>query len=156
MLQTGTISSQDFARPEYAVLQRHGWIAANNSSCPAGLAPAPCWDVLLTPAGVETVRTLVPQEEASKPSIVIPVAHRELVSITGIAKEGNAADVEFTWRWTPVNEIGAALYPENVHFESAVTFRNYDDGWRVVETTTHAGQPLDDALKNADPVSLQP
>jgi hypothetical protein len=55
-----------------------------------------------------------------------------------------------------MNEIGAALYPENVHFKSAVAFRNYDDGWRVVETATHGGQALDDALKSAEPVPWQP
>jgi len=79
------------------------------------------------------------------------VARRELVRITGITKQGDAADVEFTWRWIPANEIGAALYPEIGHSESTVAFRNYDDGWRVVETAAHSGQALDDALKNAEP-----
>jgi hypothetical protein len=152
VLQTGTISNQDYSKPEYAVLQRHGWINANNAPCPAGVAPPPCWDVLLTPSGVETVRALVPQEEASKPSIAIPVARRQLLSVTGIAKVGNSADVEFTWKWTPVNEIGAALYPGDVHSESTVGFRNYDDGWRVVEKAIHSGQAIDDALKNSEPV----
>jgi hypothetical protein len=152
VLQTGTISNQDYSKPEYGILQHHGWITANNAPCPSGLAPPPCWDVLLTPSGVETVRALIPQEEASKPSIAIPVARRQLLNVTGIAKDENSADVEFTWKWIPVNEIGAALYPGDVRSESTVGFRNYDDGWRVVEKPSHSGQAIDDALKNAEPV----
>lgn len=152
VLQTGTISSQEYSKTEYAILQHHGWITANNVPCPAGVAPSPCWDVLLTPSGVETVRALVPQEEASKPSIAIPVARRQLLTVTGIAKDRNTADVGFTWKWIPVNEIGAVLYPGDVHSESTVGFRNYDDGWRVVEKSFHSGQAIDDALRNSEPV----
>jgi hypothetical protein len=74
-----------------------------------------------------------------------------LLIVTGIAKQGNAADVEFTWRWIPLNEIGAALYSSELHSRSTVAFRDYDDGWRLVQTASHSGQALDDALKNAEP-----
>ena len=65
--------------------------------------------------------------------------------------QGNAADVEFTWRWIPLNEVGAALYSGEAHYRSTALFRDYDDGWRVVQSTSHAAQPLDEALKNAEP-----
>ncbi len=68
----------------------------------------------------------------------IHVARRELLSISGISKAGNFADVEFTWRWVSMNPVGAALYDGGVHYRSTVGFRGYDDGWRVVEQTSRA------------------
>jgi len=153
VLQTGLVSNNVYLAPEYLVLQRHGWISATNSPCRAGLVPPPCWDILLTPSGVDTVRTLVSADDVTKPSFAIPVARRELVEITGVSKQGNIADVDFTWKWIPLNEIGAALYSSELHYKSTVGFRDYDDGWRVVVApgTPHDGQTLEDALKNAEP-----
>ena len=101
VLRTGVVSSKDYAAPEYLVLQRHGWLAATAIACSPGVAPPPCWDVLLTPSGVDTVRNLVSAEDASKASIAIPAARREIIAITGISKQGNTADIEFTWKWAP-------------------------------------------------------
>lgn len=151
ILQTGVVSNKDYLSPENMVLQRRGWINGTNTSCPQGLGPAPCWDVLLTPSGVETIRTAVSQEEAQKPAITIPVARRALVRVSGISKQGIVADVEFTWKWVPLNEIGAALYSGDVHYRSTVGFRQYDDGWRVSQSAPRARQTLDDALKSAEP-----
>jgi len=151
ILQTGVVSNKDYLSPEYMVLQRRGWINATNASCPQGLGPPPCWDVLLTPSGVETVRTVVSQEESQKPAITIPVVRRTLVRVTGISKQGIVADVEFTWMWVPLNEIGAALYPGDLRYRSTVGFRQYDDGWRVSQSAPRARQTLDDALKSAEP-----
>src|ERR1700739_949190 len=53
VLQTGIVSSKEYFPPEYLVLQHHGWISATNAPCAAGLTP-PCWDILLTPSGVDT------------------------------------------------------------------------------------------------------
>ncbi|HUA14825.1 MAG TPA: hypothetical protein VMG31_05975 [Verrucomicrobiae bacterium] len=151
VLQTGVVSNKDYLSPEYLVLEHHGWLSAATAPCPAGLAPPPCWDILLTPSGVDTVRSIVPAEEADKRSFAIPVARRELLSITGISKQGYAADVDFTWRWVPLNEIGAALYSSDLRSASTVSFRDYDDGWRLVAHAPHSGQTLDDSLKNAEP-----
>jgi hypothetical protein len=151
LLRTGMVSNKDYASSEYLVLQHHGWISANTAACIPSLSPPPCWDILLTPSGVDTVRNLVSGEEAAKASIEIPVARRTLVSITGISKQGNVADVEFIWKWIPTNEIGAALYSSDLHYKSTVAFRDYDDGWRIVQSTFRSGQTLDDALKNAEP-----
>jgi hypothetical protein len=151
VLQTGVVSNKDYFAPEYLVLQHHGWISASNAACPAGLTPAPCWDILLTPSGADTVRSLISPQEAGKPSFSLPTARRELVGVTGIAKQGNVADVEFAWKWVPLNEIGAALYSGDLHYKSMVGFRDYDDGWRIVQSATHSGQTLDEALRNAEP-----
>lgn len=151
VLQTGIISNKDYVSPEYLVLQHHGWISANTAPCTAGLAPSPCWDVILTPSGVDTVRAIVPSDHSNKPSISLPVARRTLLEITGISKQGGAADVEFTWKWIPLNEIGAALYSADMRYKSTVGFRDYDDGWRLVQSVPHPLQTLDDALKNAEP-----
>jgi hypothetical protein len=151
VLQTGVVSNQTFVAPEYLVLQHHGWITATSTKCPPTLIPPPCWDVLLTPSGVDTIHTLVSAEEASKPSITIPVAKREFVAVTGISKQGNVADVDFTWKWVPLNEIGAALYSGEPRYKSTVAFREYDDGWRLVQSTFRTGQTIDDSLKNAEP-----
>ena len=152
MLQTGIVSNKDYVSPEYLVLTHHGWISASTASCPPGMAPPPCWEILLTPAGVETIHALVSPEESSKSTFSLPVARRELVSVTGISKQGNVADVDFTWRWVPTNELGAALYSSDLRYKSTVAFRSYDDGWHVVQTNPHTAQTLDDALRNAEPV----
>jgi len=153
LLQTGVVSNKDYVSPEYLVLQHHGWISATTAPCSPGPVPPPCWDVLLTPAGVETVHALIPADAASRPALSIPVAKRELIGVTGISKQGNLADVDFTWRWVPLNEIGAALYSRDLQYNSTVGFRDYDDGWRVVaaHNARHPGQTLDDALKSAEP-----
>jgi hypothetical protein len=152
VLQTGVISNKDYVSPEYLVLQQHGWITASNANCSPGMAPPPCWDIVLSPTGVDTVRSLVTPEQAGKLSFTLQVARRELVGVTGISKQGSIADVDFIWRWVPLNELGAALYSTDLHYKSTVTFRDYDDGWRVTRGPLHTAQTLDDALKNADPV----
>jgi hypothetical protein len=150
-LQTGIVTNKDYASPEYLVLQQHGWISASTARCSPGVASPPCWDILLTPSGVETVRALAPTEGTDKTSFSIPVARRELIAVTGISKQGNLADVDFTWRWIPLNEVGAALYSGDLRYTSTVGFRDYDDGWRPLQTAPRSGQTLDDALKNAEP-----
>lgn len=151
VLKTGVVSNKDYISPEFVVLQHHGWITANSAKCPPGLEPAPCWDISLTPGGVDTIRLLVHADESTKPTITIPAARRELVSVTGISKQGTSADVEFTWKWIPVNEIGAAFYTEDQHYRSLVGFRQFDDGWRIAQTVPRFAQSIDEALKNAEP-----
>ena len=151
LLQTGMVSNKDYPSPEYLVLQRHGWISASPGPCPPGIIPPPCWDVRLTPSGVETIRPLVPREDADQSSLPIPVARRELLGVTGISRQGTAADVEFTWKWAPMNEVGAALYSGDMHYKSVAGFRQFDDGWRVAESIPHPGQTLGDALNTAEP-----
>jgi hypothetical protein len=147
----GVVPNKDYLSSDYLALQHHGWISATVSPCPPALAPPPCWDVTLTPSGVDTFQSLLAPGDADKQSFTIPAARRELVAITGIAKQGNAADVEFTWKWIPLNEVGAVLYSRETHHRSTAIFRCYDDGWRVLESSSHSGQPLDEALKNAEP-----
>jgi hypothetical protein len=149
-VHTGIVSNKDYLSPESLVLQHHGWISATTAPCPAAIVPPPCWDVVLTPSGVETVRPLLAPAEEGKPSFSLPVARRELVAITGVSKQGNVADVDFIWRWQPANEVGSALYTSDLRYHSTVGFRDYDDGWRVVPSVSHSGQTLDDALKNAE------
>ena len=152
ILQTGIVSNKDFVSPEYLVLQHHGWITASNAPCSPGLTPPPCWDVQLTPGGVDTLKAALPAEQTQQSTFSIPVARRDLIAITGVSRQGDAAEVEFTWKWDPLNEIGAALYSSDVHYRSSVGFRDYDDGWRVLTSAPRPEQTLDDALKNAEPV----
>lgn len=150
LIQTGIVSSKEYPSPEFLILQQHGWISASNSSCPAGIAPPPCSEVILTPSGVDAVRELISENDATKTSFSIPVARHEFVGVDRISKQGNEADVEFSWRWAPLNEIGAALYSSGQRYQSTVGFRKYDDGWHVVERTPGQEQSLADALKNAE------
>jgi hypothetical protein len=152
LLQTGVLSSKDYPSPEYLVLQHHGWISANSATCPRDLTPPPCWDILLTPAGVDAIRSALNPNQTAGSQFPIPVARRALVAVTGIAKQGNSGDAEFTWKWVPLNEIGAALYSGDVHYKSVVGFRDYDDGWRMTEGAPRSGQSIEDALKNAEPI----
>ena len=151
VLQTGIVSSKDYASPEYLVLQHHGWISATNAACPPGLGPPPCWDVLLTPSGVDTIQAALPSDGSGKPALTIHIARRELVSVIGVSKQGNVADVDFIWHWIPLNEVGAALHSGDLLYKSTVAFRDYDDGWRLLQSAPHPSQTLDDALKNAEP-----
>jgi hypothetical protein len=151
-LRTGIVSNKDFSSPESMVLQRRGWIIGTEQKCPAGVAPAPCWEVLLTPHGVDMIRPLISNALPDN-GPMIQVARRELLGISGISKAGNFADVEFTWRWVSINRLGAALYDSGVRYRSTVGFRGYDDGWRVVEQTALSSQPLDEALRNAQPTA---
>jgi len=150
-LRTGVISNKDYLSPDYLVLQHHGWISGTRTACPAGLAPWPCWDVVLTPAGVDTFQALIAADNRGKQYFSVPAARRELVAITGIIKQGKLADVEFNWKWVPLNEVGAAFYSGDLQYRSTTSFRDYDDGWRLVASPVHSGQTLDDALKNAEP-----
>jgi hypothetical protein len=151
-LRTGVISNKDYISPEYLVLQRRGWITGTTDRCPLEIAPPPCWQVALTPIGVETFHDLIPNGAADSQYFNVPVARRQLTGITGIGKSGNTADVDFVWKWIPLNEVGAALYAGGVQYQSTVGFRQYDDGWRVIEgTAPKSNQGLDDALKNAEP-----
>ena len=156
-LRTGIVSNQEFSSPDYMVLQRRGWIIGTEHKCPAGVEPPPCWDVLLTPLGVDTIRPLItsalPDNGRDNGPIGIQVVRRELLRIAGISKAGNFADVEFTWRWVSINRVGAALYDSGVHYRSTVGFREYDDGWRVVDQTVPSNQRLDEALRNAQPTA---
>jgi hypothetical protein len=150
-LRTGVVANKDYLSPDYLALQHRGWISGTNAACPPALAPPPCWDVMLTPSGVDTLQSLIAPGDAEKQSFSIPTARRELVAITGIAKQGNVADVEFTWKWIPLNEVGAVLYSGDLHYRSTASFRDYDDGWRIVQGAAHPTLPLDEALKNAEP-----
>jgi hypothetical protein len=153
MLRTGVVSNKDFSSPESMVLQRRGWIIGTEQKCPAEVEPPPCWDVVLTPLGVDTIRPLISNALPGNGPMAIQVARRELLSISGISKAGNFADVEFTWRWVSINQVGAALYDSGVHYRSTVGFRGYDDGWRVVEQNVPSNQSLDEALRNAQPAA---
>jgi hypothetical protein len=152
-LRTGIVSNKDFSSPDFMVLQRHGWIIGTEQKCPAGVEPPPCWDVLLTPLGVDAIRPLISRALPDNGPMAIQVARRELLGISGISKAGNFADVEFVWRWVSINQVGAALYDSGVHYRSTVGFRGYDDGWRVVEQNVPSNQPLDEALRNAQPTA---
>lgn len=159
-LPTGVVSNKDFTSPESMVLQRRGWIVGNEHSCPSGVEPPPCWDVILSPLGVDTIRPLIvggssgsgasSNGSSGSGAIAIQAARRELVAITGISKSGSVADVEFTWRWVSLNKVGAALYDSGVRYRSTVGFRSYDDGWRVVAVSIRSNQSLDEALRNAE------
>jgi hypothetical protein len=151
LMTTGIVSNADYLSPEYLALQHRGWISATQAHCPADISPPPCWEVTLSPAGVDTLRPLIMPGDFDKQTFRISVARRELVAVTGISKLGRVADVEFTWRWIPLNEVGAAIYSGDARYRSTAAFHAYDDGWRVVQGTARASQPLDQALKDSEP-----
>lgn len=151
-LRTGLVSNMEYTRPEYLVLQRRGWITGVTTRCTADVSPPPCWEVALTPIGVETFRDLIGGGGTPQQYFTINTARRQLIAVTGITKGGNLVDVDFVWKWNPSNEVGAALTQAGLEFKSTVAFRKYDDGWRVVEGSGFkTNQGLDDALKDAQP-----
>jgi hypothetical protein len=150
-LKTGIISNKDFNSPDSLVLQHQGWIIGTQQKCPSGIDPPPCWDVILSPHGVDAFRLLISESTHGGTQVPIRVARRELVDVTGISKAGNFADVEFLWHWVAMNEVGSALYESGVRYRSTVGFRSYDDGWRVQTEPLRNNQPLADALRTAQP-----
>ena len=151
-LRTGAVSNKAYLSPEYLVLHRRGWINASNTSCPADVTPPPCWDVNLTPLGVETFKGLMQKNSAESRYFSVPAARRQLMSVTGISRDGAQAEVEFTWKWAPMNAVGVALYGDGVQYTSTVAFRHYDDGWRLIEgnqSKRYIG--MDEALKGGEP-----
>ncbi len=151
-LRTGVVSNKEYLSPDYLVLARRGWINASNAQCPAEITPPPCWDVALTPLGVDTFRGLMPNNSAPSSYFSVPAARRQLLGVTGISKSDGLADVDFQWKWAPLNEVGAALYGDGVEYNSTVGFRHYDDGWRIIEGKEPAHyQAIDDALKESQP-----
>jgi len=153
-LRTGLVSNKEYTSPEYLVLQRRGWISASTAVCPAELTPPPCWDVTLTPLGVDAFHDFTKSGDAGKQSFTVPIARRELVAITGISTNGNLADVEFTWQWVPSSEVGSALSAGNLQYKSSVGLKKFDDGWRLLDATgAKTNQTLEDALKNAAPTT---
>ncbi len=152
-LRTGVISNKDYNSPEYVILRRRGWITGTNVACPADIASPPCWDMVITPLGVDALRDWVSATAASSQYISVPVAQRELLAVTGIHKDGSLADVDFQWRWAAVNEVGVSPVRKETDYNSTVRFIHYDDGWRVIEGgALKSDQGLNDALKNASPV----
>jgi hypothetical protein len=152
-LKTGIVSNRDFSSPDSMVLQRRGWIIGTQQNCPPGVDPPPCWDVLLSPLGVDTFRPLISATSPGTGAMSLRVARRQLVNIAGISKAGTFADVEFTWRWVALNPVGAALYDEVVQYRSTVGFRRYDDGWRILNGAVRTKQSLDEALRTAEPTA---
>jgi hypothetical protein len=142
-LRTGVVSNQDYLSPDYLALQHRGWISATKAACPPALAPPPCWDVMLTPSGVDTFQSLIASGDAEKQSFSIPAARRELDVVTGIASQGNAASVEFTWRWIPLNEVGAVIYSGDIHYRSTASLRRSSEKCRARPVTaTHRPHPV--------------
>src|ERR1700730_17629764 len=113
-LQTGTVANKDYMSPEYIVLQQHGWITANKATCPPTQTP-PCWEVLLTPSGVDTVRSLVPAEEADNSLLSMPVAKSDEKHLSDISKHVIVPTAASQWRCVPLNEAVSALSSSDVH-----------------------------------------
>jgi hypothetical protein len=151
-LRTGIMSNKDYLSPDYLVLERHGWISGSNAPCPSDISPPPCWEVSLTPNGVNMFHDLIPPDAAASQYFSVQVARRELLAITGISRSEQMAEIDFRWKWTPLNAVGAALYNENVKYLSTVGFRQYDDGWRLIDhSAVKDYQGMDDALRTAEP-----
>ena len=64
--------------------------------------------------------------------LAVPVAE-ELVAVTGIAQAGQLRRRRIDLASGTLNEVGAALYSGDLQYKSVVAFRNYDDGWRIIE-----------------------
>jgi len=110
---------------------------------------APCWDVALTPNGVNIFHDLI---------LRMPELHN--ISVCSGAKRTAGSDRHkpkrsaggsgFSLEVDPAECRGAALYNENVEYISTAGFRQYDDGWRLIEGsaaksyqgwTTRSGMP---------------
>ena len=135
-------------------------ISATTVACPAGLTPSPCWDIMLTPSGRRNGPSAGPRlkkPSARRSPFPSPKERRSSASPAS-ASRATITNVEFTWKWNALNEIGAALYSSDLQYKSTVGFREYDDGWRIViaQSIPRPAQTLDDALKGARAYSVEP
>lgn len=63
----------------------------------------------------------------------VPISRRELVSVDGVRQQTNSADVDFSWKWLPLqgDEVPASIeFP----YKGRAVFERYDDGWRLEES----------------------
>src|SRR5258708_11858652 len=79
LLKTGIVSNKDFNSPDSLVLQRRRWIIGTQQKCPLGVDPPPCWDIVLSPHGVDAFRSLISESTQSGTLMPIRVAQREIV-----------------------------------------------------------------------------
>lgn len=65
----------------------------------------------------------------------VPLATRKLVEITGIGElqgeTGAFVEVQYTWKWSPVNEIATLMKLDERTNTGSAAFRKFDDGWRL-------------------------
>ncbi|MGA8149925.1 MAG: hypothetical protein WB952_03180 [Terriglobales bacterium] len=153
---TGTVTRSVIEKPEdphYRLLEKAGIVKLAKT---AGGGEA----VSLTPAG-ERLIAAIPgvkkwRETDGTSAYQVPLAERELVSVTGVTMNGvNDATVEYTWKWVP-NQMGnifdaggslvkgfsiwdrqTLINKYEVDFyhgsptRSTLTFARSDQGWRI-------------------------
>lgn len=121
-------------------LVERGWVRFERRDAIGGVGMnASCPAMTLTPTGEAASAQWMRARSASAAGTTwsVPVAHRELLGVTGLTNgPDGSVQVEFDWKWTP-NETGAALRKfidkANALFEqvrkSRASCRRSDDGW---------------------------
>lgn len=112
---------------EYQVLEKLGLVSIGRSELVSTIE--------VTKLGRERVsRSQATASELHK-RYFFRVAQRKLVTVTGVATgEQGQAQVEFTWTWKPINEIGRSLRADATTYQAMTRFRLFDDGWRIEGT----------------------
>jgi hypothetical protein len=149
-IETGRLQTGN-AIPESArvVLTQKGMITVVDlPPMTIGFFPTGMVQIELTPEGrkyiVESKAFIDPATGNTVMYNRMRMANEQIVSITGLltSPTGDSAQVEFTWQYanlTPFGEVAPMLYtvsgrldysPDRV-FQGTVTFKKYDDGWRL-------------------------
>jgi hypothetical protein len=113
------------------------------------------WSFYVEPVLTEKGKTFVSGERGARDAFVVPLAHRELLEVTGITKTGDViAKAQYMWREVPT-EVGRAFVPGTPEYQGlpaslrqtlaqrnqtkeygknkrgTTVFHLYDDGWRL-------------------------
>jgi hypothetical protein len=123
---------------EYGVLARLGYLDCQiiPAARPEGGIGHPqyCGLQLTSKGNQASVAWEVHKYQNEISDINVPVAKPELVDVTGITLRENEAAATYTWKLTPINDIGKAV-AEQEKFETVASatayFQKFDDGWRL-------------------------
>jgi hypothetical protein len=87
----------------------------------------------LTEKGISEKKNWIPSSMSE--DYEVPLATRELLEITGIGElqgeTGAFVEVQYTWKWSPVNEVGTLMKLDEKTNAGSAAFRRFDDGWRL-------------------------
>lgn len=140
LIHVGTFGRYD-ATPgmesEYATFEKAGFITATKDRMG--------WHVQVTPAGEKAFQSVNGNLDADN-NWFVPLATREMVSVTGISTNENIAQADFAWKWK-MNSLGLLFATGDYSAELAAEpgklviysgdesntaiFKKWDDGWRL-------------------------
>lgn len=143
---SGLATAESYARTQpHQQLVERGVLEVRTVPCSAWYFRGTCGVIALTPEGKRLstswtarfknkVSQTIEDEYATEVMWEVPVAHSEVLRVTGVSLGDGAAeaDVEYVWRWQVSEfEYFAAPPVDQAEHDATARFRRFDDGWRL-------------------------